>query len=413
MAKKKEVYKVKPLNENKKNIISALIEEYDIETADDIQEALKDLLGGTIKSMMESEMDEHLGYENYERSDNDNYRNGTKRKTVRSNYGEFQIDVPQDRQSSFEPKVVKKRQKDISGIDQQIISMYARGLTTRQISEQIEEIYGFECSEGFISDVTDKILQEIDDWQNRPLDDIYPVLFIDAVHFSVRDDNRIRKLAAYVILAITLDGKKDVISLQIGENESGKYWLGVLNDLKNRGVKDVMVICADGLTGIKEAINAAYPDAEYQRCIVHQVRNTLKYVSYKDMKNFASDLKTIYLAPNEQQGYDNLQRVKERWDEKYPNAMKSWEQNWDILTPIFKFSADVRKVIYTTNAIESLNATYRKLNRQRSVFPSATALLKALYLSTFEATKKWTMPLRNWGQVYGELSIMYEGRLPE
>lgn len=412
MAKKKEVYKVKPLNENKKNIISALIEEYDIETADDIQEALKDLLGGTIKSMMESEMDEHLGYENYERSDNDNYRNGTKRKTVRSNYGEFQIDVPQDRQSSFEPKVVKKRQKDISGIDQQIISMYARGLTTRQISKQIEEIYGFECSEGFISDVTDKILQEIDDWQNRPLDDIYPVLFIDAVHFSVRDDNRIRKLAAYVILAITLDGKKDVISLQIGENESGKYWLGVLNDLKNRGVKDVMVICADGLTGIKEAINAAYPDAEYQRCIVHQVRNTLKYVSYKDMKNFASDLKTIYLAPNEQQGYDNLQRVKERWDEKYPNAMKSWEQNWDILTPIFKFSADVRKVIYTTNAIESLNSTYKKLNRQRTVFPSDKALLKSLYLSTLQATKKWTQPLRGWGKVYGEFAVMYEGRIP-
>ena len=412
MAKKKEVYKVKPLNENKKNIISALIEEYDIETADDIQEALKDLLGGTIKSMMESEMDEHLGYENYERSDNDNYRNGTKRKTVRSNYGEFQIDVPQDRQSSFEPKVVKKRQKDISGIDQQIISMYARGLTTRQISEQIKEIYGFECSEGFISDVTDKILQEIDDWQNRPLDDIYPVLFIDAVHFSVRDDNRIRKLAAYVILAITLDGKKDVISLQIGENESSKYWLGVLNDLKNRGVKDVMVICADGLTGIKEAINAAYPDAEYQRCIVHQVRNTLKYVSYKDMKNFASDLKTIYLAPNEQQGYDNLQRVKERWDEKYPNAMKSWEQNWDILTPIFKFSADVRKVIYTTNAIESLNSTYKKLNRQRTVFPSDKALLKSLYLSTLQATKKWTQPLRGWGRVYGEFAVMYEGRIP-
>ena len=412
MAKKKEVYKVKPLNENKKNIISALIEEYDIETADDIQEALKDLLGGTIKSMMESEMDEHLGYENYERSDNDNYRNGTKRKTVRSNYGEFQIDVPQDRQSSFEPKVVNKRQKDISGIDQQIISMYARGLTTRQISEQIKEIYGFECSEGFISDVTDKILQEIDDWQNRPLDDIYPVLFIDAVHFSVRDDNRIRKLAAYVILAITLDGKKDVISLQIGENESSKYWLGVLNDLKNRGVKDVMVICADGLTGIKEAINAAYPDAEYQRCIVHQVRNTLKYVSYKDMKNFASDLKTIYLAPNEQQGYDNLQRVKERWDEKYPNAMKSWEQNWDILTPIFKFSADVRKVIYTTNAIESLNSTYKKLNRQRTVFPNDKALLKSLYLSTLQATKKWTQPLRGWGKVYGEFAVMYEGRIP-
>lgn len=412
MAKKKEVYKVKPLNENKKNIIAALIEEYDIETADDIQEALKDLLGGTIKSMMESEMDEHLGYESYERSDNDNYRNGIKRKTVRSNYGEFQIDVPQDRQSSFEPKIVKKRQKDISGIDQQIISMYARGLTTRQISDQIEEIYGFECSEGFISDVTDKILQEIEDWQNRPLDDIYPVMFIDAVHFSVREDNRIKKLAAYVILAITLEGKKDVISLQIGENESSKYWLGVLNDLKNRGVKDVMVICADGLTGIKEAIAAAFPNTEYQRCIVHQVRNTLKYVSYKDMKAFASDLKTIYLAPNEHQGYENMQRVKEKWDEKYPNAMKSWEHNWDVLTPIFKFSSDVRKVIYTTNAIESLNSTYKKLNRQRTVFPSDKALLKSLYLSTLQATKKWTQPLRGWGKAYGEFAIMYEGRIP-
>ena len=406
---KKSVHKVQ-MTDGKRNIIRQLLEEYEIESAQDIQDALKDLLGGTIKEMMESEMDEHLGYRKSERSDCDDYRNGYKTKQVNSSYGSMKVEVPQDRNSTFEPQVVKKRQKDISGIDQQIISMYARGLTTRQISEQIEEIYGFECSEGFISDVTDKILQEIDDWQNRPLDDIYPVLFIDAVHFSVRD--RIRKLAAYVILAITLDGKKDVISLQIGENESSKYWLGVLNDLKNRGVKDVMVICADGLTGIKEAINAAYPDAEYQRCIVHQVRNTLKYVSYKDMKNFASDLKTIYLAPNEQQGYDNLQRVKERWDEKYPNAMKSWEQNWDILTPIFKFSADVRKVIYTTNAIESLNSTYKKLNRQRTVFTSDKALLKSLYLSTLQATKKWTQPLRGWGKVYGEFAVMYEGRIP-
>lgn len=410
--KKKEVYKVKPLNENKKNIIAALIDEYDIETADDIQEALKDLLGGTIKSMMETEMDDHLGYESYERSDNDNYRNGTKPKTVRGNYGEFQIDVPQDRQSTFEPKVVKKRQKDISDIDSKIISMYARGLTTRQISEQIEEIYGFECSEGFISDVTDKILQDISDWQNRPLDEIYPIMFIDAVHFSVREDHIIKKLAAYVILGVTLDGRKDVISLQIGENESAKYWLGVLNDLKNRGVKDIMIICADGLTGIKEAIQAAFPNTEYQRCIVHQIRNTLKYVPYKDKKAFATDLKTIYLAPNEEQGRANLSRVTEKWSEKYPNAMKSWEQNWDVLTPIYKFSADVRKVIYTTNAIESLNSTYKKLNRQRSVFPSDTALLKSLYLSTLQATKRWSQPLRNWAKVYGELSIMYEGRLP-
>ena len=411
--RKKEVYKVKPLNENKKNIIAALIDEYDIETAEDIQEALKDLLGGTLKSMMEAEMDEHLGYESYERSNNPNYRNGTKTKTVRGNFGEIELAVPQDRDSTFEPKVVKKRQKDISDIDQKIISMYARGLTTRQISEQIEELYGFECSEGFISDVTDKILQDITDWQNRPLDDIYPILFIDAVHFSVREDHIIKKLAAYVILGVTLDGRKDVISLQIGENESSKYWLGVLNDLKNRGVKDIMIICADGLTGIKEAINTAFPKTEYQRCIVHQVRNTLKYVPYKDKKAFATDLKSIYLAPNEQQGHANLERVTEKWSEKYPNALKSWEQNWDVLTPIYKFSSDVRKVIYTTNAIESLNSTYKKLNRQRSIFPNDSALLKALYLATLQATKKWGQPLRNWAKVYGEFSIMYEGRLPD
>ena len=410
MAKKKEVYHVKPLNERKRNIISSLLEEYDIETADDIQEALKDLLGGTIKSMLESEMDEHLGYKNYERNDNNNYRNGTKKKTLRSNYGEFEIDVPQDRQSSFEPEVVKKRQKDISNIDQKIISMYAKGMTTRQIAEQMEEIYGFECSESFISNVTDKIIAEIEDWQKRPLDEVYPIVFIDAVHFSVREDNRIKKLAAYVILGYSKDGMKEILSLEIGENESSRYWLGVLNNLKNRGIKDIMVLCADGLSGIKEAINAAFPETEYQRCIVHQVRNTLKYVAYKDMKPFANDLKGIYLAPDEKTGYEELEKVRKKWEKIYPNVMKSWEVNWDVLSPIFKFSREVRKVIYTTNAIESLNSTYKKLNSQRSVFPSDKALLKSLYLASSEATKKWTQPLRNWGKVYGEFSIMYEGR---
>ena len=413
MAKKKEVYKVKPLNENKRNIISALIDEYDIETAEDIQEALKDLLGGTIKSMMEAEMDEHLGYDRYERSDTANYRNGTKSKKVRSSYGEFEIDVPQDRSGSFEPQVVKKRQKDISEIDQKIISMYARGMTTRQISEQIEEIYGFECSEGFISDVTDKILQDIEDWQKRPLEEVYPVMYIDAVHFSVREDKIIKKLAAYVIIGVDCGGMKNVISLQVGENESSKYWLSVLNELKNRGVKDVMVVCADGLTGIKEAIETAFPEAEYQRCIVHMVRNTLRYVYYKDKKSFAADLKSIYLAPTEQAGYENMQTVAEKWKEKYPVAMKRWENNWDVISPIFKFSTDVRRAIYTTNAIESLNSSYKRLNSQRSVFPSDKALLKALYLSTLQATKKWTQKIRNWGKIYGEFSIMYPGRMPE
>ena len=411
--RKKEVYKVKPMTEGKRNIIQGLLQEYDIETAEDIQEALKDLLGSTIKEMMEAEMDDHLGYSKSERSDSDDYRNGYKTKQVNSSYGSMEIKVPQDRKSTYEPQVVKKWQKDISDIDQKIISMYAKGMTTRQISDTLKDIYGFEASEGFISDVTDKIMPQIEDWQNRPLSEVYPVLYIDAIHYSVRDNGVIRKLAAYVILGINNDGYKEVITIEIGENESAKYWLSVLNGLKNRGVKDILIICADGLSGIKEAIAAAFPKTEYQRCIVHQVRNTMKYVSDKDRKPFCADLKTIYQAPTEEKALEALENVTEKWSEKYPNSMKSWKQNWDAISPIFKFSTAVRKVIYTTNAIESLNATYRKLNRQRRVFPSDTALLKALYLSTFEATKKWTMPIRNWGQVYGELSIMYEGRLPE
>ena len=409
---KKPVHKV-VMTEGKRNIIQQLLQEYDIETAEDIQDALKDLLGGTIKEMMEAEMDDHLGYQKSERSDSDDYCNGYKSKRVNSSYGSMDIDVPQDRKSTFEPQIVKKRQKDISDIDQKIISMYAKGMTIRQISETIEDIYGFETSEGFISDVTDKILPQIEDRQNRPLDEVYPILYIDAIHYSVRDNGVIRKLAAYVILGINTEGKKEVLSITVGDNESSKYWLSVLNELKNRGVKDILIICADGLSGIKEAIAAAFPKTEYQRCIVHQVRNTLKYVPDKDRKAFASDLKTIYHASDEEKARLALDRVTEKWTAKYPNFMKRWYDNWDAITPIFKFSPDVRKVIYTTNAIESLNSSYRKLNRQRSVFPSDTALLKALYLATFEATKKWTMSIRNWGQVYGELSIMYERRLPE
>lgn len=412
---KKPVHHVQ-MTDGKRAIIQQLLQEYDIESAQDIQDALKDLLGGTIKEMMEAEMDDHLGYEKSERVERfemDDYRNGTKPKQVNSSFGSMTIDVPQDRKSTFQPQVVKKRQKDISDIDQKIISMYAKGMTTRQISDTLMDIYGFEASEGFISDVTDKLFPQIEEWQNRPLDEIYPVLFIDAIHYCVRDNGIIRKLAAYVILGINLEGKKEVLTIEVGQNESAKYWLSVLNGLKNRGVKDILIICADGLSGIKEAITAAFPETEYQRCIVHQVRNTLKYVADKDKKQFAADLKKIYQAPKAEQAEAIREQVNEKWSEKYPNAMKAWITNWDAITPIFKFSSDVRSVIYTTNAIESLNSTYRKLNRQRSVFPSDQALLKALYLATFEATKKWSMPIRNWGKIYGELSIMYEGRIPE
>ena len=268
---KKPVHKVQ-MTEGKRNIIHQLLDEYDIQSAEDIQEALKDLLGGTIKEMMEAEMDDHLGYEKSQRSDSDDYRNGYKTKRVNSSYGTMEIEVPQDRRSSFEPKVVQKRQKDISDIDSKIISMYAKGMTTRQISETIEDIYGFDVSEGFISDVTDKLLPQIEDWQNRPLDEIYPIVYIDAIHYSVRDNGVIRKLAAYVILGINTEGKKEVLSINVGDNESAKYWLSVLNELKNRGVRDILILCADGLTGIKEAIAAAFPKTEYQRCIVQPIR---------------------------------------------------------------------------------------------------------------------------------------------
>lgn len=358
-------------------------------------------------------MDAHLGYDRYERSYEPNYRNGSKTKRVRSKYGEFEVNVPQDRQSTFEPQVVSKRQKDISSIDDKIISMYAKGMTTRQISETIEDIYGFEVSEGMVSDITDKLLPKIEEWQSRPLSEVYPIVFIDAVHFSVRDDGVIRKLAAYVVLGINEDGKKEVLSIVVGENESSKYWLSVLNSLKNRGVKDILILCSDGLTGIKDAISAAFPMTEQQRCIVHMVRNTLKYVANKDMKEFARDLKTIYTAADEDTAQKQLKKVTDKWENHYPSAMNRWHENWDVVSPIFKFSKEVRTAFYTTNAIESLNSCYRRLNKQRSVFPSSQSLMKALYLATFEVTKKWTMPIRNWGKVHGELAIMYPNRMTD
>lgn len=411
--RKKEVYKPKPMTEGKRNVIQGLLREYDIQTAEDIQDALKDLLSGTLKEMLDAEMDGHLGYDRYERSDGSSYRSGTKSKRVRSKYGGFEVDVPQDRQSSFEPQVLPKRRKNISAIDDKIISMYAKGMTVRQISETIEDIYGFEVSEGMVSDITDKLLPKIGEWQNRPLSAVYPVVFIDAVHFSVRDDSVIRKLAAYVVLGINEDGRKEVLSIVAGENESSRYWLSVLDSLKNRGIKDILILCSDGLTGIKEAITAAFPSTEQQRCIVHMVRNTLKYVANKDMKAFAKDLKTIYTAPDEETASKHLKTVTEKWEGQYPNAVNRRHGNWDAVSPIFKFSKDVRTAFHTTNAIESPNSSCRRLNRQRSVFPSSQALLKALYLATFEIVKKWTVPIRNWGKIRGEPAVMYPERMPE
>ena len=401
------------LTEEKKNAIAAFIKMYDVKSTGDLQEALKDLMGDTIQNMLEAELDEELGYERYEKTEEEktNYRNGHKPKTLKSTMGELEIDIPQDRNSDFEPKIVPKHKRDISEIEQKIINMYARGQTTREISEQIEDIYGFEASAELVSKITDKIQPQIEEWQNRRLSEVYPIVFIDAVVFNVRKDKIVQKCAVYIALGIDADGKKDVLSMEIGGNESSKFWLEVLNGLKNRGVKDILVLCADGLSGMKEAISAAFPMTEYQRCIVHMVRNTLLHVSEKYKKSFAADLKTIYHAPTEEIALENMLAVKDEWEQIYPNSMKRWSDNWDVICPIFKFSAAVRKVLYTTNAIESLNSQYRRINAARSVFPSEESLKKALFLSTQLITKKWTTKIRNWGQIYGELSILYDGRI--
>jgi transposase-like protein len=397
----------------KKELINKLISEYNITSAKDLQEALKDLLGDTIQNMLEAELETHLGYGKYESTEDTktNYRNGHTSKTLKSSVGPVEIDIPRDRNGEFEPKVVPKYKRDISDIENKIIAMYARGMSTREINEQIQDIYGFEVSAEMVSKITDKILPEIEEWQNRPLDEVYPIVFIDAIHFSVKNDGLVTKKAVYVVLAINIEGFKDVIGIYIGENESSKFWLSVLNDLKNRGVKDILILCADALTGIKDAINAAFPNTEYQRCIVHQIRNTLKYVSDKDRKEFAKDLKRIYTAPNEETGYEQMLEVSGKWEKKYPAAMRSWKTNWDVICPFFKYSKELRKIMYTTNAIESLNSSYRRLNKSRTVFPSDQALLKSIYLATLKITAKWTMRYRDWGMILGQLQIMFEGRI--
>ena len=403
----------KKLSEEKRNIIANLLETYEIKTTADIQEALKDLMGGTIQEMLEAELDEHMGYTKSEQNGEakTNYRNGHKPKTLKSTVGEIGIEMPQDRKSEFEPVIVPKHKRDISDIEEKIINMYARGQSTREISEQIEDIYGFETSAEMVSKVTDKIIPQIEAWQNRALSEIYPIVFIDAIVFHVRRDKTVQKTAAYIVLGVNSEGMKEVLSIEVGENESAKFWLSVLSSLKNRGIRDILTICADGLSGISEAIQVAFPQTEYQRCIVHMVRNTLKHVSEKNRKAFVGDLKKIYHAPDEETGHQTMLEVKEKWDKIYPNAMKRWQDDWSAVCPVFKYSTAVRKVLYTTNAIESLNSQFRKLNNSRSVFPNDDALKKALYLSTLNITKKWTTRIHNWGMIYGELSVHFEGRL--
>ena len=393
--------------------IKQLIKEKNLKTVTDVHNALKEMFGETIQRMLEAELENELGYSKYNYKDKktSNSRNGYSKKDVQTDMGEVQLQVPRDRKGEFEPIVVKKHQNDVSSIEDQVLSMYAKGMSVRDIQTHLSDIYGVEASPALISNITDKIMPVIRDWQSRPLQEVYAVLFLDAIHYKVRQEGQIVNKAAYMIIGIDLDGQKDVLGMWIGESESAKFWLNILNELKNRGVKDILITSVDNLSGFSEAISACFPQTQIQKCIVHQIRNTTRYVSYQDLKKFTTDLKPIYKAISEEKALEELDRFEEKWGKKYPLAIKSWRSNWTELATFFRYPTEIRKIIYTTNIIESYHRQLRKVTKPKSVFPTDDALLKILYLITVDITKKWTGRIQNWGLILAQFSIYFEDRL--
>lgn len=355
-------------------------------------------------------MDSHLGYDKSDQSEKttNNRRNGYSNKTIKSELGPIKLDIPRDRNAEFEPRIVSKYQRNINGIEEKVTALYAAGMTTRDISEQIKNLFDVEISAEMVSNITNRIMPLVTEWQNRPLENTYSFVFMDAIHYKIREDKHIVVKAAYVVLGVNMDGEKEVLGIWIGANESSKFWLSVLNDLRNRGVRDVLIFCVDGLNGFKEAIGAVYPFARIQRCIIHQIRSSMKYIPYKDKKEFVADLKTIYRAVNEDEALENLLSAKEKWSHKYPNAIKSWEDNWDNLITFLEYPDYIRKIMYTTNSIESLNSQFRKVTKTRLIFPNDDSLLKMLYLATEKVSKKWTRGYENWDLVISQLNILFE-----
>ena len=396
-----------------KQQIRQIITENNINNVADVYTLLKDSFKDILQELMEAELDSALGYQKNQKGDihTDNKRNGHSPKKLKSQYGEFQIDVPRDRNGEFEPKLIPKYQRDISGIEEKVISLYARGMSTRDIHDQLLELYGIELSAGMASKITDKILPQAREWQSRPLNLVYPFVFMDCIHYKVREDGRILSRAAYIVLGVTADGYKEILSITVGANESSKFWLGMLNDLKNRGVKDVLFFCVDGLPGFKEAIQTVYPQAQIQRCVIHMLRNSFQYVYYNNLKNFSSDFKSLYNATTEKAALAGLEGVKETWGKKYPYAISNWENNWEDVSSFFQFSDEIRRIMYTTNIIEGLNRQYRKVSKAKSVFPSDVALEKMLYLASENIVKKWTQRYRNWDQVLNQLIVLFGERL--
>lgn len=355
-----------------------------------IQKLFKDI----IQQLLEAEMEEHLGRERHERSNetNPNYRNGYSSKTIESSFGEVGLDIPRDRKAQFEPKVVKKYETVCNELDKKIIGLYACGMSVRDIQSEMEELYGIDVSPSMISKITDKVVEAAAEWQSRELDEIYPIVYMDAMHFKVRDDNKIVSKAAYICMALDMKGKKDILGIWIGESEGAKFWLSVCNDLKNRGVEDILIACMDGLKGLPEAIKTVYPDVSIQTCIVHQIRNSLKYIASKDQREFMKDLKSVYRAFNEETALKNLDILKEKWYSKYSVVIDSWYNNWSNLNTYFEYPHEIRRIIYTTNALEGFNRQLRKYTKVRTVFPTDESLRKSLYLSTMKIMEKWTSP---------------------
>jgi transposase-like protein len=405
---------ISPEEQARKQLAAAFLKDNAITNLDDLQEVLREMKRQIIETSLEGELDEELGYTRYDyrNKETENSRNGYSKKIIHMSDGDAQIRIPRDRNGEFEPQLVGKRQNTLTqDMEAKIISMYAKGMTTADIETHVKDMYGVGLSDSSISRITDKILPVAKEWQNRPLEEIYAVMFMDAIHYNVRSEGQIVKKAAYAAIGIDLDGHKDVLGIWVGENESSKFWLSIMNGMRNRGVKDILIACIDGLTGFPEAITAAFPKTQIQQCIIHQIRNCTKYVSYKDIKALMADLKRVYGAVSEDTALSELEVFDEKWGGKYPKIAESWRAHWPELSTYFKYPQEVRKLIYTTNAIEGFNRQLRKVTKSKSVFPSDDSLLKMLYLATVDITRKWTGRRQDWGPIYAQLAVFFEDRL--
>ena len=384
-----------------------------IKTEQDLNDFRQMLTKVTVETALNAELDEHLGYERHETSTSANSRNGYSSKTLRTEDGQFELNTPRDREGSFAPQLVKKQQTRFTSMDDKILSLYAKGMTTREIVATFKEMYDADVSTALISKVTDAVIEQVVEWQSRPLDAIYPIVYLDCIHIKIREDKQVINKAVYLALGVNLEGHKELLGMWISENEGAKFWLSVLTEMQNRGVKDILIACIDGLKGFPEAINAAFPEAQIQLCIVHMVRNSVKYVPWKEYKAVTADLKLIYRSATEDEALQALDAFSERWDEKYPQISRSWRTHWHNLNTLFGYPEEIRKAIYTTNAIESLNSVIRKAIKKRKLFPTDKSAKKVVYLAIMDASKKWTMPIRNWKTAMNRFMIEFESRLKD